>query len=224
MKRPLNSALRLGAVLAVGSLLAIGSGSVDAGEAPDIVAAVQVNPSSTTPDSVVLATALFEHRGSGNTWSIGFNMQGTDGAGTFAGPIVTEGTATNCQVEPTTMRSVRCDWSPTQDFETTTITVNVIVAANATPFSPGWEVDASEGIRSLASTNLEIVAAPPVGPPVTEPSVTDPPAVNPPASGGTPAAAPTQLPATGTSMWPFVLVGLAALAAGAGALRLSRSD
>jgi hypothetical protein len=113
MRRQLNSALRVGAVLAVGSLLAIGGGSVDAGEAPDIVAGVSVNQSSTTPDSVVLATGVFEHRGSGNTWSIGFNMQSTDGAGTFAGPIVTEGTATNCQVDPTAMRSVRCDWSPT---------------------------------------------------------------------------------------------------------------
>jgi LPXTG-motif cell wall-anchored protein len=223
MKRPINSALRLGAVLAVGSALAISSGSVN-GQVVDISAAVSVVPSSTTPGTVVVATAAFENLGLATSWKIAFSLEGTDGAGSFAGPVTITGSAQNCDVQD---QRVECDWSPDDSGVGVSLSVNINVAAGATPASPGWTINAVvEGSRILDSTRLEIVALPVTDPPVTDPPAVDPPppAVDPPASGGAATAAPTQLPATGTSLWPFVLVGFLALAAGAGALRLSRSD
>jgi LPXTG-motif cell wall-anchored protein len=230
LKRPLKSGLRLGAVLAVGSLLAIGSGSVDAGQAaPAITAGMTLSTSSTLPGTVVGATGTFQSTGELAIWEIGVDITGLDsGDGTLTNFV--GGTNTSGCVHHAFLEEVTCLWTPTVVGEQTTITVDVVVAADAPPASPGWLVSSlgalSGGIIiEIASANLEILAAPPVtDPPPTNPPVVDPPAVDPPASGGTPTAAPTQLPATGTSMWPFVLVGFLALAAGAGALRLSRSD
>ena len=223
MRQHLNHALRLGAVLAVGSLLAIGSGSVAEGqEPPAISATINVVPASTAPGTVVTATATFTNLGGAPDppWLIGVDMFNDAGAGTFDPTSITESGVTGCTLlDP---RSLFCNgWTPTTAGETATISVNIIVD-DAAPASPGWTIEAYEDVDTLAETNLEIVAAPPVTTPVT--TTVEPPAVNPPASGGTTTAAPTQLPATGASMWPFVLIGFLTLAAGAGALRLSRSD
>ena len=62
----------------------------------------------------------------------------------------------------------------------------------------------------------EVASAGPVPPVVTPPPAASVAAVTPAAT------APTALPATGGMVWPIFLVGLAALAAGIGAVRVAR--
>jgi hypothetical protein len=87
-----------------------------------------------------------------------------------------------------------------------------------------WAVDDSRCVESpppVVTPPAEVVPPTEVasaGP--VPPVVTPPPAAS--VAAVTPAAAPTALPATGGMAWPIFLIGLAALVAGIGAVRVAR--
>ncbi len=132
-----------------------------------IAGTIVIEPASTPPDSVVVATASFKKRGRADTLPIRLSLAVSNpqvgDQGGFGNIVATTGNISDCSVEQT---DVVCSWDA-RSGGTASLSVNIVVQAGAVPATPGWEVAALRGVVTdegitwvtLATASLEIVDA-----------------------------------------------------------------